>query len=288
MPRWTSAGRSSRSSAPEAVAPVDWGVERDEHGGHVVSMGGYPQSYVSLTDPGLLVFGYVQHLAAVIDTLPPGPLAVTHVGGAGLTLPRYVEHTRPGSTQVVLEPNEALTALVRKEIPLPRRHGIRVRGVAGRAGLRALRDESADLVVVDAFDDNRVPADLTTDEWFADVARVLRPDGVLLVNTADEVDLRHTARLRATVALHLPQVLAVAQVEVWKRRRFGNVVLAAGRSGALDAAALRRDVARTTFPSTVLAGTELERRLGGARPFTDADCAPSPPPPAHDGEWRLR
>jgi hypothetical protein len=266
----------------------DWGVELDEFGGHVVSMGGYPQSYVSLDDPGLLVFGYVQHLAAVVDTMPPGPLAVTHVGGAGLTLPRYVEHTRPGSTQVVLEPNEALTALVRKAIPLPRAHRIRVRPTSGREGVRALRDGSADVVVVDAFADNRVPADLTTSEWFADVARVLRPGGLVLVNTADEVDLRHTARLHATLRTAFPSVLAVAQVEVWKRRRFGNVVLAAGAEAALDVAAVRRGVARTAFPSTVLAGPELARRLGGARPFTEDDCAPSPPPPAHDGEWRLR
>jgi len=265
-----------------------WGVEADEFGGHVVSMGGYPQSYVSLHDPELLVFGYVQHLAAVLATLPEGPLAITHVGGAGLTLPRYVEHTRPGSTQVVLEPNEALTALVRKQIPLPRQHRIRVRGVPGREGLRALRDGSADVVVVDAFADNRVPADLTSDEWFADVVRVLRPGGVLLVNTADEVDLRHTARLHATINRHLPEVLAIAQVEVWKRRRFGNLVLAACRGDVLDPVAVRREVARMTFPSTVLAGAALARRLGNARPFTDEDCAPSPPPPVHEGEWRLR
>jgi spermidine synthase len=270
------------------AAHPDWDVEVDEFGGHVVSMGGYPQSYVSLSDPGLLVFGYVQHLAAVIDTLQAGPLAVTHVGGAGLTLPRYVEHTRPGSTQVVLEPNEALTTVVRKEIPLPRGHRIRVRPVDGREGMRVLRDASADVVVVDAFAENRVPADLTSSGWFADVARVLRPGGAVLVNTADEVDLRHLARLHASVRTAFPAVLAVAQVEVWKRRRFGNIVLAAGAEGALDVAAVRRQVAGTAFPSTVLDGAELARRLGSARPFTDDDCAPSPPPPLHEGEWRLR
>ncbi len=81
-----------------------------------------------------------------------------HVGGAGLTLPRYVAATRPGSWQVVLEPDAALTARVRAELPLPRRSGIRVRAQDGRTGLAAVRDDAVDLVVVDAFDDGEVPA----------------------------------------------------------------------------------------------------------------------------------
>jgi hypothetical protein len=46
-------------------------------------------------------------MGLVLDALPCGPLAVTHVGGAGLTLARYVQHTRPGSPQIVLEPDTA-------------------------------------------------------------------------------------------------------------------------------------------------------------------------------------
>ncbi len=93
--------------------------ERDDSGGVTVLLDGHPQSYVHPGDPGLLAFEYVQHLAIVVDVLPAGVVAVTHVGGAGLTLPRYVEHTRPGSPQIVLEPDVALTEAVRREIPLP-------------------------------------------------------------------------------------------------------------------------------------------------------------------------
>ncbi|MGB3827504.1 MAG: hypothetical protein WA962_01900, partial [Ornithinimicrobium sp.] len=135
--------------------------ERDDTGGVTVHLDGHPQSYVHPADPGLLAFEYVQHLAIAIDALAEGPLAVTHVGGAGLTLPRYVEHTRPGSAQIVLEPDAALTEAVRREIPLPRRHRIRVRPVDGAHGVLALRPDSADLIVVDAFAAGRVPGELT-------------------------------------------------------------------------------------------------------------------------------
>ncbi|NYG07070.1 spermidine synthase [Phycicoccus badiiscoriae] len=261
--------------------------EVDDHGGSTVLVDGYPQSYVSLTDPELLVFGYMQHLAAVADSLPAGPLAVTHVGGAAMTLPRYVQHTRPGSPQIVLEPDAALTEAVRHELPLPRGHRIRVRPQRGREGVAALKDSSAGAVVVDAFADSQVPADLTSAEWFADVARVLLPGGVLVMNTADEPDHRHVARVHAGLARHLPHTAAIAEVDIWKRRRFGNLVLV-GSSQPLPLDAVVRSVAKGAFPSTVREGAELTRALGSGRPFTDADAVPSPPPPTPPDVWRIR
>jgi len=262
-------------------------VEADAFGGHTLVVDGYPQSYVVLRDPSLLVFGYVQQLAAVLDALPPGRLAVTHVGGGALTLPRYLQHTRPGSTQVVLEPDAGLTDLVRRELPLPRGHRIRVRPVGGREGLARLGSDSADVVVVDAFAGAQVPASLVSAEWFEDVARVLRAGGLAMVNTGDEPDHRHVARLHAGLRQWFAHTAAVAEVEVWKRRRHGNVVLLAS-GDALPLDAVVRGVARIPFPSAVREGAALTRALGGGRPFTDADAEPSPAPPTPPGEWRLR
>jgi spermidine synthase len=258
----------------------------DGQGGTIVVLDGHPQSHVALDDPCLLTFEYVQHLAAAIDALRDGPLAVTHVGGAALTLARYVNHTRPGSPQVVLEPDVALTERVRRELPLPRRHRIRVRPVDGRSGLAALATGSADVVVVDAYAGGRVPAELTSLQWFGDVARVLRDDGVALMNTADEPARRHLARLHAGLRAHLPHTAAIATAEVWKGRRFGNTVLVASPR-ELPVDALTRNVARSAFPSSMRSGSALARLLGDARPFTDTDAAPTPVPPPADG-WRLR
>ena len=265
----------------------DFRIEDDEHGGSTVLVDGYPQSYVSLDDPELLVFGYVQHLGAVVDSLPDGPVAVTHVGGAAMTLPRYVQHTRPGSPQIVLEPDAALTERVRAELPLPRGHRIRVRPQPGRQGVAALKDSSADAVVVDADAESQVPAELSSSEWFADVARVLRPGGVLVMNTADEPDHRHAARVLAGLALHLPHTVAIAQVDIWKRRRFGNLVLVGSRQPLL-LGSIVRSVAKGAFPSTVREGAELTRALGSPRPFTDADAVPTPRPPTPAEGWRIR
>ena len=118
-----------------------------------------------LDDPTRLAFDYVRRMGDVIDALgePGAPLRAIHVGGAGMTLPRYLAATRPGSRQTVLEPDEELTALVRRDLPLPPRSGIKVRPVDGRAGLGDLPDGRADLLVLDAYARGRARPDRVVD-----------------------------------------------------------------------------------------------------------------------------
>ena len=260
-------------------------LEWDERGGVTVHMDGSPQSHIQPDDPTLLVFEYVQHLALAIDALAPGPLGVTHVGGAGLTLPRWVEATRPGSPQIVLEPDAALTEIVRSEIPLPRRHRIRVRPTDGMTGVTALRAGSADVVVTDAYAGGRVPAELVGTAYAREVARVVRDAGMALWNLADEPGLRWVARVVATVETALPHVALIATHEVLKGKRFGNAVLVASPS-PLPLATFRRDVARANLPTGMREGAGLSRLVAGAKPY-GAQGEPSPPPPA-TGAWRAR
>lgn len=254
---------------------ADIEFRRDERGGVTVLRDGHPQSYVDTGDPGLLAFEYVQHLALVLDSLPPGPLAVTHVGGAGLTLPRYVQHTRPGSPQIVLEPDAALTDAVRREAPLPRGHRIRVRPLDGWTGLQQLAEQSADAIATDAFDGGRVPGDLVTVAAFERCAAVLKPAGVLLLNLADRPDRNFVKRVLASAATVFSDQLVLTTTEVLKKKRFGNYVLVASAS-PLDEALIRRKVASADFPTSLVARGEAAAWARSAKPITDPGEDPSP------------
>ncbi|TWP38963.1 spermidine synthase [Leekyejoonella antrihumi] len=270
-------------------APADDGTfafVTDERGGVTVVCDGHPQSYVDLDDPAMLAFEYVQHLAHALDLLPDGPIAVTHAGGAGMTLPRYVQHTRPGSPQIVLDPDAALTEAVRRELPLARGHRIRVRALDALVGLDGLKPQSADAFVLDAYAEGRVPAPLTTVETLGRVAEVLRPEGLALLNLADEPDQRYLARVLATLHTALPHLAIIATHELLKRKRFGNYVVVAGGS-PFDVDQLRRLAARSPFPTGVRSGGPLERLRLSARPLTSHDSMLSPPPP-DPGRWRIR
>lgn len=237
------------------------------------------QSYVDLDDPLRLEFDYVQRLVDVLDNVAERGerLRVIHVGGAAMTLPRYVAATRPNSAQIVLEPDTELTAFVRHHLPLPARSGIRVRGIDGRRGIAALRDGYADLVIIDAFVGARVPADLTTAEFFADARRALSDHGVIIINLTDRGPLGYARRVSAGLHLAFPHVLLCAEPSTLKGRRFGNVIIAGGPT-PLSYASIADRAGRPPFPYRLLHGGRLRQLLADLAPFSDDDAEPSPEP----------
>lgn len=240
-----------------------------EHpGAFLVRVAGHDQSLVDLNDPTRLAFDYVRRMGDVIDAAaPPGaPLRVVHVGGAGLTLPRYVATTRPGSAQVVLEPDEEVTEEVRRRLPLPRRSGVKVRPVDGRAGVAALRDGYAEMVVLDAYADGAVPRELVTAEYLADVARVLAPGGLLLVNLADEAPFDLARHVVAGLRASFGHVVASAEPATLRGRRPGNLLLVAGTDG-VPLRALEVSAATSAAPYRVLGESRVLASFGGGTPW---------------------
>ena len=253
-------------------------------GGWELDVDGTPQSHVDLDDPTHLHFEYVARMGAVIDRLrmPGQPLTAIHLGAGALTIPRYIEATRPGSRQQVVELEPALWDLVRENLPLPRGAQIRVRIGDARATLGRLPAGlvgAADLVVSDVYSGAQTPAHLTTVEFFTEAARFLAPDGVLLVNVADGAGLAFARREVATVQAVLEHVIVLAEVQTLKGRRFGNLVIAASRA-PLPTEWLPRLMAAGPHPAKVAEGRELDEFARGARVATDADATPSPKPSA--------
>ncbi|GAB2711874.1 spermidine synthase [Microbacterium marinum] len=243
-----------------------------------------PQSHVDLDDPSHLHFEYVARMGAVIDQLglPGQPLTAVHLGAGAMTLPRYVEHTRPGSRQQVIELEQALVDLVREHLPLPRTGQLRVRigdarDVAARlpAGLTGI----VDLIVSDVFAGAQTPAHITTVEYYRILAGLLAPSGILLINIADGNGLAFARRQVATVRSVLEHVVALAEVRTLKSGRFGNIVIAASAS-PLPMEWLPRLMAAGPHPAKVAHGDELDTFARGARIVTDADAQPSPKPAA--------
>ena len=247
-----------------------------------VVFGETAQSWVDPTDPLRLEFEYVQRVAEALDaTVLARPaderVRVVHLGGGGLTLPRYVAARRPHTAQIVCEPDADLTAEVRRVMPLPPRSGIKVRDVDGRAGLAQMPPDYADALILDAFDGNRVPAELATAEFVDEVVRVTRPGALVAANITDRAPFGWAKRFTAAVTGRFSQVVVSAEAAVWKGRRFGNLVVLAS-DHPLPVERLGRTAASAAFPYRLLAGRDLTRWLGGAQPFTDEDAVASPAP----------
>ncbi|GAA1136544.1 fused MFS/spermidine synthase [Microbacterium natoriense] len=241
-----------------------------------------PQSHVDLDDPTHLHFEYIVRMGAVIDQLPPGPLTAVHLGAGAMTIPRYVEATRPGSRQQVIELEGPLAALVREHLPLPRGAAIRVRIGDARAGVQKLPPAltgACDLVVSDVYSGAQTPAHLTSVEFYRELRELLAPSGVLLVNVADGPGLAFARRQAATVAEVLPEIGILADTQVLKGRRFGNLVIAASAT-PLPTEWLPRMLAAGPHPAKIAQGAEVASFIQGARVVTDADAVASPRPDA--------
>ncbi|MDH2415606.1 fused MFS/spermidine synthase [Nocardioides sp. CER19] len=242
-------------------------TEGDRPGSYVLWLDGRAQSQLDPDDPTWLGFDYMRRIADVLDAAaPPGePLRVLHVGGAAMTLPRYVAHTRPRSGQVVLEPDAALVEDVRRLLPLPPRSGIKVRPVDGVAGLPAVRDDAMDVVVLDAFAGGAVPPELLGTAFLGQVTRVLADGGLLVANIADRAPFPLVRRAVAGVREHFAEVLVGAEPPTLKGRREGNLVLVAGAHVPADA--LHRRAASGAAPYRLFTGTAVRDSFGGAQPL---------------------
>jgi len=264
-----------------AAAETSEIVPGDRPGTFVLRMAGMNQSHVDLAHPTRLEFEYVRRIADVLDLAAPSgaPLRVVHVGGAGMTLPRYVAALRPRSPQVVLEPAVDVTELVRRELPLPQRSGIKVRPLGGRPGIAELGDGYAEVVVLDAFSSARVPGELVTAEFFADVARVLSADGLFVLNLTDRAPFSWTRRVIAALRVSFSELLISAEPATLRARRVGNLVVVASRS-AVPLTALQARAASAPAPYRVLDASQVSDGFGGGAPFTVTDTESSPPPAA--------
>jgi spermidine synthase len=279
--------KASRRGPASVVEQVDQGMaalvpDRDRPQGWTLLVEGVPQSHVDLDDPTYLEFEYMRKLASVVDVAaPPGSsLRALHLGGGALTLPRYVEATRPRSRQRVVERDAALIELVRRVLPLPRGADLRVRVADARSAVETMRDEAFDLVIADVYRGAQMPRTVSSVEFAAHVARLLRPGGLYAVNVADMPPLAFSRIQAATLRAAFPDVCVIAEAGTLRGRRYGNVVLAAAtRPGGLPIERLTTAARRDAFPARLLHGEGVDRFIAGAQPMTDTVAKDSPKPP---------
>jgi spermidine synthase len=112
----------ARSGYRAVIEPDRW-----VPGSFTLVVDGTPQSHVNLENPAELFFEYIQRMGHVIDQVkqPGEPITAVHLGAGAFTLPRYIEATRPGSRQQVVELESDLVDFVRAHLPWSSRAQIR-------------------------------------------------------------------------------------------------------------------------------------------------------------------
>jgi spermidine synthase len=272
------------------VAPGGCDVETKYHCARVVSdpdgsdgrtlvLDGLRHSYVDIDEPTHLKFEYVRAIASVVDAAFPQrePLVAHHLGGGGLTLPRYLAATRPGTRSLVSEIDRGVVRINHDRLGLRSEAGIDVRVEDGRLGLRQLGSDSRDLVVGDAFGGVSVPWHLTTVEAMTDVRRVLNEEGLYVANLIDHGGMDFARAEVATLGETFEHVALLGEpadigLGPTAASDGGNLVALASDQ-PVDLSAIQRalDARRTGWKIT--AGEDLTSWTGAAQVLTD-DHAP--------------
>jgi hypothetical protein len=106
-------------------------------------------------------------------------------------------------------------------------------------------------------------------EFVSEVARVLRPRGIYLLNLIDAPPWPALSAHAATVRTALPYLLAAAAPDIAQLRGSGNVLLAASRR-PLHRSTVEQRLAGISHPTALVAGGRLAALARQARPRHDA------------------
>jgi spermidine synthase len=257
---------SDKTGRAEIIEKVDLGTAelipdpRRPHG-WLLMIGGVSQSYVDTSNPRFLEFEYVRRVVSIVDAMkhPRDPIDVLHLGGGAMTIPRYIAATRPGSHQIVVERDAALSKLVRRVLPLPDSADIEVELDDARTAVEASPKNAYDLVISDVYQGAQMPHAVTSLQFAQHVAYTMRSTARYVVNVTDLPVLAFTRVLTATLRAVFPDVCVLAEPNMLRGRRFGNVVIAAAkRAGSLP-------IKRLSQTSRVLYGADLTDFVGGAQ-----------------------
>jgi spermidine synthase len=154
----------------------------EENGVRSLHLGGEAiQSSIRLDRPDELALDYTRAMMAFL-LFQPLPRDVLMIGLGGGSMARYIHQRMPETRTTVVEINPKVLAAARSMFDFPAEDArLRVEIADGADYIREHTD-TADVLLVDGFDDGKQPAELCTQAFYDAAYAALRPGGVMAVN----------------------------------------------------------------------------------------------------------
>lgn len=142
------------------------------------------QSCVDQKNPKKLVFGYAKMMLSSL-LLQPDPHDILIIGLGGGTLPTTLHELYPNARIDVVEIDPAVKMVAETYFNFTASEQVVVFLQDARVFTKRalIRDESYDLIMLDAFNGDYIPEHLMTREYVEESRQLLRAGGVLVANT---------------------------------------------------------------------------------------------------------
>lgn len=199
-------------------------------GAYILMVNGVPSSHIVPGKPQELDFEYMRWIAAaveIINRVPEDRLRITHLGGAGCSLPRYFADLWPKARNTVVELDEKLGALVRKLFDIPRSPTVKIRPGDAFEVTKGFQPESRDIIIRDVFAGATTPDNLASVEFYRAAHRSLSSGGLFVANCGDHSDLQLAKAEVAGLIDEFGHVAGIADPAMLKGRRYGNLIFVA-------------------------------------------------------------
>lgn len=145
---------------------------------------GQNQSCRFLENPQELVFPYAKMTLSSL-LVQDNPERILIIGLGGGTLPEVYHTLFPEAEIIISEIDEAVLTVAEDFFDFEQTEQIKVDIGDGRVYVKraALRNETFDLVIIDAFNGEYIPEHLMTEEFLEEIKLLLPEDGMLVSNT---------------------------------------------------------------------------------------------------------
>ena len=154
----------------------------EEDGVRSLHLGGDAiQSSIRLDRPDELALDYTRAMMAFL-LFQPLPREVLMIGLGGGSMARYIHQRMPGTSITVVEINAKVLAVARSMFHFPADDARLKVEIADGADYVCEHAGSADVLLVDGFDDGKQPAALCTQAFYDAAYAALRRGGVMAVN----------------------------------------------------------------------------------------------------------
>lgn len=242
----------------------------------VLTINGVPSSHIAIGQPLYLDFEYMRWMSTIIqhhvDTyLDSTKLRVTHLGGAGCTMARFLAAVYPRSRNTVVELDAALATLARELFDIPRSPLVKIRVGEARAVTETFHPQSRDVIIRDVFANAKTPRSLATTQFFTLCRDALSERGLYVANCGDHSDLRGAKAELAGMREVFANVGVIADPAMLKGRRYGNIVLIGSQAPLPgdNAPELARELLGGAVPAQYHTGAWLDRFVSGGTPLYD-------------------
>ncbi|MCL4802585.1 MAG: fused MFS/spermidine synthase [Burkholderiales bacterium] len=154
----------------------------EKRGVRALHLGGYAiQSAIRLSRPDALELHYTRAMMSFM-LFEPAPRDVLMIGLGGGSIARFVHARLPMTCMTVVEINPRVLAAARSHFGLPEEDArLRIEIADGAAYVPA-HPASADVLLLDAFEDGVSVKSLATQAFYDACRKALRPGGILVVN----------------------------------------------------------------------------------------------------------